>query len=79
MGFLRHTVAISRSNLIRDCLNEVRLWPGCETVQGVGVFIDNKKFFVRVMDYGSANKRIADRALSCIQREKLRRYHVTVD
>jgi hypothetical protein len=79
MGFLRHTVPISRSNLIRDCLNEVRLWPGCETVQGVGVFIDDKKFFVRVMDYGAANKRIADRALSCIQREKLRRYHVTTD
>jgi hypothetical protein len=76
MGFLRFTAPISRADLIRDCLNEVRLWPGCESVQGVGVFIDQKKFIARVLDYGTANKRIADRAMRCIEREKQRRYHV---
>jgi hypothetical protein len=76
MGFLRFTTPISRTDLIRDCLNELRLWPGCESVQGVGVFIEEKKFVVRVLDYGTANKRTADRAIGCIEREKQRRYHV---
>jgi hypothetical protein len=76
MGFLRFTTPISRADLIRDCLNDLRLWPGCEGVQGVGVFAEQKKFVVRVLDYGTANKRIADRAIGCIEREKQRRYHL---
>jgi hypothetical protein len=76
MGFLRFTTPISRADLIRDCLNELRLWPGCEGVLGVGVFIEQTKFVVRVLDYGVANKRTADRATRCIEREKQRRYHV---
>jgi hypothetical protein len=79
MGFARFTSPINRADLIRDCLNEVRLWPGCEGVQGVGVLIDKSKLLIRVMDYGLADKRRADRALRCIEREKRRRYHLTTD
>jgi hypothetical protein len=77
MGFLRHTIGISRADLMRDCLHELRLWPGCETVEGLGVLGDLRgKFAVHVIDHGLAKKNIADRALRCIQREKLRRYHL---
>jgi hypothetical protein len=37
------------------------------------------KFTVRVIDYGSASERLADRALRCIQREKRRRYHLKIE
>jgi hypothetical protein len=33
------------------------------------------KFTVHVVDYGSAKKKLADRALRCIQRETSRRFH----
>ena len=80
MGFLRHTIGISRADLTRDCLQQIRLWPGCETVQGLGVFGDlRRKFTVHVINYGAAKKNVADRAIRCIQREKLRRYHWKVD
>jgi hypothetical protein len=32
-----------------------------------------------VVDYGASSKRVADRALRCIQREKLRRHHLRAD
>ena len=77
MGFLKHTVGIGRADLTRDCLKEVRLWPGCETVEGLGVLGDLRGgFSVHVIDYGVAKKKVADRATRCIQREKLRRYHL---
>jgi hypothetical protein len=37
MGFPRSTVGISRKDLTQDRLWDLRLWPGCETVVGVGV------------------------------------------
>jgi hypothetical protein len=80
MGFLRHTIGIARADLIRDCLQELHLWPGCETVEGVAVLGDSRgKFTVHVIDYGLAKKRIADHALRCIQREKLRRFHLKME
>ena len=80
MGFLKHTVAISRADLTRDCLQQTRCWPGCETVESVGVLADvGDGFSVRVIDYGLANKRLADRAIRCVEREKLRRYHLRPD
>jgi hypothetical protein len=76
MGFLKHTVGIGRADLTRDCLKEIRLWPGCETVEGLGVLGDLRGgFSVHVID-GAAKKKLADRAIRCIQREKLRRYHL---
>jgi hypothetical protein len=80
MGFLKHTVGIGRADLTRDCLQQLRLWPGCETVAGLGVLGDlNGGFTVHVIEYGAANKKVADRALRCIQREKLRRFHLRAD
>jgi hypothetical protein len=37
MGFMKHTVGINRADLTRDCLKEIRLWPGCETVEGIAI------------------------------------------
>jgi hypothetical protein len=79
-GFQRFTVGISRADLTRDCLQQLRLWPGCETVQGIAVLGNvGGKFTVHVVDYGSAKKNLADRALRCIQREKQRRYHLRIE
>jgi hypothetical protein len=80
MGFVKHTIGISRADLVRDCLQQVRLWPGCETVEGVAVLGDLRgRFTVHVIAYGAAKKILADRALRCIQREKLRRYHLKME
>jgi hypothetical protein len=80
MGFVKHTIGISRADLTRDCLQQLRLWPGCETVEGVAVLGDPRgKFSVHVTDYGLAKKNISDRALRCIQREKLRRFHLKLE
>jgi hypothetical protein len=80
MGFPRYTSGISRADLTRDCLREVQLWPGCETVGGVAVLVDaRRKFTVHIVEYGSAKKKNADRALGCIQREKLRHFHLKVE
>jgi hypothetical protein len=73
MGFPRSTIGISRQDLTRDCLKEIRLWPGCETVASVGILAgENGKFTVHVIEYGLAKKKNADRALRCIHREKAR-------
>jgi hypothetical protein len=79
MAFVRFTTGITREDLTRECLRELWLWPGCETVGGVAVLADTGgKFAVRVVDYGAARKKIADRAIGCIQREKLRHFHLKV-
>jgi hypothetical protein len=68
------------ADLTRDSIQELRVWPGCETVQGIAVLATGSgKFTVHVVDYGFAKKNLADRALRCIQREKQRRYHLKVD
>jgi hypothetical protein len=80
MGFQRHTTGITREDLTRDCLRELRFWPGCETVERVAVLGDgHRKFTVHVVEYGLAKKKDADRALRCIQREKLRQFHLRVE
>jgi hypothetical protein len=77
MGFQRHTIGISRADLTRDCLQQLRMWPGCETVEGIAVLVTGRgKFTVHVVEYGLAKKWTADRALGCIQREKLRHFHL---
>jgi hypothetical protein len=80
MVFVRPTIAISRADLASDCLQELRLWPGCEAVGTVGVLGGQRdRFTLHVIDYGSAPKRLADRALRCIEREKLRQFHLRID
>jgi hypothetical protein len=68
MGFMKHTVGINRADLTRDCLKEIRLWPGCETVEGIAILGSlADKFSVHVTDYGMTKKPLADCALRCIQ------------
>jgi hypothetical protein len=80
MGFPRSTIGISRQDLTQDCLTDLRLWPGCETVVSVGVLAgQNGKFTVHVIEYGLAKKKPADRALGCIQRDKARRFYLRME
>jgi len=80
MGFLRHTIGISRADLTRDCRQQIRLWPGCETVEGLGVLGDLRGgFSLHVINYGAAKQKLAERAIRCIQREKLGRYHLSAE
>jgi len=80
MGPNNRTIGIARADLTRECLKELRLWPGCETVEGLGILGDlDGGFSVHVIEYGGAKKKIADRAARCIQREKLRRYHLRME
>ena len=77
MGFPKYTSGITREDLTRDCLRELRLWPGCELVESVAVLVDGRgKFTAHVINYGLAKKKNTDRALRCIQREKARHFHL---
>src|SRR3981081_4369555 len=53
-------------------------WPWGETVGGLQIIRDNTPggFSVRGTLYGKANKKIADRAINCVQREKRRHFHL---
>ena len=58
MGFPRYTSGITRADLTQDCLRELRLWPGCETVSGLAVLAAERgKFTVHVVAYGRAPKK----------------------
>jgi hypothetical protein len=70
---------INRDTLANICLRELQMWPGCETVTSVGILAaPGGRFAVRVIEYGEAKKRLADRAARCIEREKLRRYYLEI-
>ena len=73
------TVGLSYGALRRECLEAVRQWPGCETVGGIQIIRDTTPggFSVRVTLYGKADRKIADRAIGCVQREKRRHFHLT--
>ena len=73
------TVGLSYGALRKACLETVRLWPGCETVAGIQIIRDNTPagFSVRVTLYGKADKKTADRAIICVQREKRRQFYLT--
>jgi hypothetical protein len=73
------TVGMSYGALRKECLEALRQWPGCETVGGIQIIRDNTSggFTVRVTLYGDADKKIADRAIACVEREKRRHFHLT--
>jgi len=74
------TIPISRADLAQESLEELRRWPGCEAVVSVGVLsAPSNRFILRVIQYGIAEKRLADRAIRYIEREKLRLYHLKTD
>jgi hypothetical protein len=72
------TVGLNYGALRKQCLEAVRQWPGCETVGGIQIIRDNTPagFSVRVTLYGMADKKIADRAINFVQREKRRHFHL---
>jgi hypothetical protein len=72
------TVGLSYGALRKECLDAVRQWPGCETISGIQILRDATPggFSVRVILYGTADKKIADRAINCVQREKRRHFHL---
>ena len=77
MVWIRHTVAIDRTELARISLSHVRLWPGCETVVSIAVLsMPPDRFALRVIEYGMTPVKLADRALRAIEREALRYYHL---
>lgn len=70
---------LDRSSLALACLYDLRAWPGCETVVSVGILAEaGGRFLVRVIDYGASNKRLADRAVRVIERERQRRYYLKI-
>jgi hypothetical protein len=72
------TSGLSYGALRKECLDAVRQWPGCETIGGIQILRDATPggFSVRVTLYGTADKKIADRAINCVQREKRRHFHL---
>ena len=73
------TVGLSYGALRKECIEAVRQWPGCETVGGIQIIRNDKPggFSVRVTLYGKADKKIADRAIIYVQRQKRRHFHLT--
>ena len=71
------TVGLNYGALRKECLAAVRQWPGCETIGGIQIIRTNTRpggFSVRVTLYGNADERLADRAMTCVEREKRRRF-----
>jgi hypothetical protein len=80
MGPAAQKRAIDRAELARVCLEELRLWPGCESVVSVGVLSAPSECFVlRVIDYGAATARRADQAIRAIERMKSREYRLKAE
>ena len=72
------TVGLSYGALRKQCLEAVRQWPGCETIGAIQIVRNQTPgaFSVRVTLYGTADKKTADRAISCVQREQRRLFHL---
>ena len=73
------TIGLSYAALRKECLEAVRQWPGCESVAGIQILRNSVPggFAVRITLYGKADERLADRAMTCVQREKRRQFHLT--
>jgi hypothetical protein len=67
-------VKFKRIGRALECIEAVRLWPGCETVSGIQNIRNNTQagFSVRVTLYGHAAVKTADFAMICVEREKRR-------
>jgi hypothetical protein len=72
------TVGLSYSALRKECLEAVRYWPGCETVSAIRIIREKTpgSFSVQVTLYGTSDKKTADRAMRCVQREKRRSFRL---
>ena len=72
------TVGLSYEALRKECIEAIRQWPGCETVGAIQIIRERASggFSVRVTLYGKADKKLADRAIRFVQREKRRNFHL---
>ena len=72
------TAGMTYAALRKECLGAVRQWPGCEAVAGIQIIRDNTPagFSVRVTLYGNSDRKTADRAIICVQREVRRHFHL---
>jgi len=70
---------VTYDTLRKECLETIRQWPCCETVAGIQLIRDNSPagFSTKVTLYGRADKKVADRAMICVQRVKRRQYRLT--
>jgi hypothetical protein len=74
------TSGVSYAALRKECLDAVRQWPGCEMITGIQIIRQNNGgFSVRVTLYGNADRRLADRAMRSVEREKRRHFHLSDD
>ncbi len=72
------TAGISYAALRKKCLDAVKQWPGCESISGIQIVRGSSgRFTARITLYGTANPKIADRAITCVQREMRRHFHLT--
>jgi hypothetical protein len=70
-------MGLTYAALRKECLDAVRQWPGCEAISGIQIIRQNNgAFAVRVTLYGTAERRLADRAMNAVQREKRRYFHL---
>lgn len=68
---------LSYAALRKECLDAVKQWPGCETITGIQIIRQNNGGFSgRVTLYGDADRRLADRAMSAVEREKRRYFYL---
>ena len=68
---------LSYAALRKECLDAIRQWPGCESITGIQIIRQNKgSFSVRVTLYGDADRRLADRAMCAVEREKRRYFYL---
>jgi hypothetical protein len=71
------TSGMSYAALRKECLAAVRQWPGCESVRGIQIVREAEgRFSVRVTLYGTADKKIADRAIRYVERQMRRHFHL---
>jgi hypothetical protein len=67
----------SYSVLRKNCLDAVRQWPECETVADIQIIRQNDGgFSVRVTLCGGADRRLADRAIRAVERDRRRASHL---
>ena len=71
------TKGLNYGDLRKHCLEAVRSWPGCETIGGIQIIRENNgRFSVKVTLYGAADKKLADRAMRAVEKEKRRFFHL---
>ena len=72
------TVGLSYEALRKECTEAIRRWPRARDCWAIRIIHEKTPggSSVRVTLYGKANKKLADRAINFVQREKRRHFHL---